>query len=111
MRRSYFRHSEDSDDMILVGMDERGKSTMAKASVKIAKAMKKEFGTAISPKAVLCRYHNIVKQLGKPEYVQGYTEYTGDFNNLRERMADHMMDPNVDLNITIRGKEIHVVFK
>ena len=111
MIRSYFRHNEDSDDMILVGMDERGKATMATASVKIVKAMKKEFGSAISTKAVLCRYHTIVKGFSNPEYVKGYTDYTGDFNNLRERMANHMMDSSVDLNITIRGKEIHVVFK
>jgi len=111
MRRSYFRHNEDSDDMILVGMRERGNATMAKASVKIARAIRKEFGKTISPKAVLCRYHGLAKSFSKPEHVDSYADYTGDFNNLRERMAKHMMDPKVDLNITVRGKEIHVVFK
>lgn len=96
--------------MIIVAMEERGSSTMAKASVKIAKAIKKQFGTPISPKAVLCRYNMLKKEFDSIG-VDQYAEYAGGFKNLRERMAKHMMDPNVDLNITVRGKEIHVVFK
>lgn len=108
--RTYFRHTEDSDDMIIVGMEERGSSTMAKASVKIAKAMKKQFGRGISPKAVLCRYHYLKKEFNSVG-IEDYAEYTGGFNNLRDRMAKHMLNPDVDLNITVRGKEIHIVFK
>lgn len=110
MSRSYFRHTEASDDMIIVAMEERGKTTMAKASVKIARALKREFGKTISPKAVLCRYHTLQKEFASIG-VDQYAEYAGGFDNLRDRMAKHMMDPKVDLNITVRGKEIHVVFK
>ena len=98
--RTYFRHTEDSDDMIIVGMEERGSSTMAKASAKIAKAMKyKEFGRAISPKAVLCRYHYLKKEYNSVG-IEDYAEYTGGFNNLRDRMAKHMSEPR-------RGSQHH----
>ena len=110
-KRTYFRHSEASDDMIIMGIDERGTMTQSRASVKIAKAIKKDLGKTISPKAVLCRYHTIRNSFKRKDDFDDYLYHIEDWGNLRERMARHMMDPNVDLNITVKGKEIHVVFK
>lgn len=110
-RRTYFRHSEASDDMIIMGMDERGTMTQSRASVKVAKAIKKDLGKTISPKAVLCRYHAIRSSFKSKDNFDGYLDHIEDWGNLRQRMARHMMDPKVDLNITVKGKEIHIVFK
>ena len=71
--RTYFRHTEDSDDMIIVGMEERGSSTMAKASVKIAKAMRNSL-VEVYPQRLLCRYHYLKKEFNSVG-IEDYAEY------------------------------------